>query len=140
MFDLFFFFKQKTAYDMRISDLSSDVCSSDLPLVPAGGARAGDRAVPDRERVCQCGRRGARRAAARTRRPRRAARMAMGVHSTFFGPIKYAILPQHLRDDEFLGGIGLVEEGTYIAVLAGTIAAGRDCTRLNARYKCAHRM
>src|SRR3546814_13161554 len=30
---LFFFFKQKTAYEMRISDWSSDVCSSDLPLV-----------------------------------------------------------------------------------------------------------
>src|SRR3546814_2076235 len=34
----FFFFKQKTAYEMRISDWSSDVCSSDLILIPAGGA------------------------------------------------------------------------------------------------------
>jgi len=50
--------------------------------------------------------------------------LAMGVHSTFFGPIKYAILPQHLRDDEVLGGTGLVEAGTYIAILAGTITAG----------------
>jgi MFS family permease len=49
---------------------------------------------------------------------------AMGVHSTFFGPIKYAILPQHLHDDEVLGGTGLVEAGTYIAILAGTILAG----------------
>jgi MFS family permease len=49
---------------------------------------------------------------------------AMGVHSTFFGPIKYAILPQHLRDEEILGGTGLVEAGTYIAILAGTILAG----------------
>ncbi|WP_368667150.1 MFS transporter, partial [Novosphingobium sp. 18050] len=49
---------------------------------------------------------------------------AMGVHSTFFGPIKYAILPQHLRDGEVLSGTGLVEAGTYIAVLAGTIVAG----------------
>jgi MFS family permease len=49
---------------------------------------------------------------------------AMGVHSTFFGPIKYAILPQHLRHDEVLGGTGLVEAGTYIAILLGTIAAG----------------
>lgn len=48
----------------------------------------------------------------------------MGVHSTFFGPIKYAILPQHLRKDEVLAGTGLVEAGTYIAVLAGTILAG----------------
>lgn len=49
---------------------------------------------------------------------------AMGIHSTFFGPIKYAILPQHLRDGEVLGGTGLVEAGTYIAILAGTILAG----------------
>ncbi|CAN5176887.1 MFS transporter [soil metagenome] len=49
---------------------------------------------------------------------------AMGVHSTFFGPIKYAILPQHLRSEEVLGGTGLVEAGTYIAILAGTILAG----------------
>ena len=48
----------------------------------------------------------------------------MGVHSTFFGPIKYAILPQHLRRDEVLGGTGLVEAGTYIAILGGTILAG----------------
>ena len=53
-----------------------------------------------------------------------AAVLAMGVHSTFFGPIKYAILPQHLRHDEVLGGTGLVEAGTYIAILLGTIAAG----------------
>lgn len=49
---------------------------------------------------------------------------AMGIHSTFFGPIKYAILPQHLEDDEVLGGTGLVEAGTYIAILLGTILAG----------------
>jgi MFS family permease len=49
---------------------------------------------------------------------------AMGVHSTFFGPIKYAILPQHLEPDEVLGGTGLVEAGTYIAILGGTILAG----------------
>lgn len=52
------------------------------------------------------------------------AMLAMGIHSTFFGPIKYAILPQHLEDDEVLGGTGLVEAGTYIAILAGTILAG----------------
>lgn len=49
---------------------------------------------------------------------------AMGVHSTFFGPIKYAILPQHLEDREVLAGTGLVEAGTYIAILFGTILAG----------------
>jgi MFS family permease len=50
--------------------------------------------------------------------------LGMGVHSTFFGPIKYAILPQHLHPDEVLAGTGLVEAGTYIAILAGTILAG----------------
>jgi MFS family permease len=48
----------------------------------------------------------------------------MGVHSTFFGPIKYAILPQHLQSSEVLAGTGLVEAGTYLAILAGTILAG----------------
>src|SRR5919112_3092347 len=49
---------------------------------------------------------------------------AMGIHSTFFGPIKYAILPQHLEPEEVLGGTGLVEAGTYIAILGGTIVGG----------------
>jgi Na+/melibiose symporter-like transporter len=53
-----------------------------------------------------------------------AALLAMGVHSTFFGPIKYAILPQHLHANEVLAGTGLVEAGTYLAILAGTILAG----------------
>src|ERR671913_1351728 len=53
-----------------------------------------------------------------------AALTAMGVHSTFFGPIKYAILPQHLESDEVLGGTGLVEAGTYIAILGGTLLGG----------------
>jgi len=48
----------------------------------------------------------------------------LGLQSTFFGPIKYAILPQHLAKDEVLGGTGLVEAGTYIAILAGTILGG----------------
>ena len=49
---------------------------------------------------------------------------AMGIHSTFFGPIKYAILPQHLESGEVLAGTGLIEAGTYIAILGGTILAG----------------
>ncbi len=53
-----------------------------------------------------------------------AALFAMGVHSTFFGPIKYAILPQHLDDDQVLGGTGLVEAGKYVAILLGTIVGG----------------
>ena len=48
----------------------------------------------------------------------------LGIHSTFFGPIKYAILPQHLEEDDVLGGTGMVEAGTYLAVLLGTIVAG----------------
>lgn len=48
----------------------------------------------------------------------------MGVHSTLFGPVKYAILPQHLRNDELVGGNGLVEMGTFVAILLGTIAGG----------------
>ena len=50
--------------------------------------------------------------------------LCLGVHSTFFGPIKYAILPQHLSEDDVLGGTGLVEAGTYLAILLGTIIAG----------------
>ncbi|WP_244813713.1 MFS transporter [Caballeronia sp. Lep1P3] len=48
----------------------------------------------------------------------------MGVHSTVFGPVKYAYLPQHLRDDELVGGNGLVEMGTFVAILIGTIVGG----------------
>ncbi len=48
----------------------------------------------------------------------------LGVHSAFFGPIKYAILPQHLKEDEVLGGTGLVEAATYLAILSGTVMAG----------------
>lgn len=49
---------------------------------------------------------------------------AMGTHSSLFGPVKYSILPQHLREDELVGGNGLVEMGTFLAILAGTIGAG----------------
>ena len=48
----------------------------------------------------------------------------MGLQSTFFGPIKYAIIPQHLHEDEVMGGTGLVEAGTFIAILAGQLLAG----------------
>ena len=48
----------------------------------------------------------------------------MGVHSTLFGPVKYAILPQHLKSEELIGGNGLVEMGTFVAILLGTIAGG----------------
>ncbi len=48
----------------------------------------------------------------------------MGLHSTVFGPIKYAILPQVLRREELVGGNGLVETGTSMAILVGMIAGG----------------
>ncbi|WP_432720336.1 MFS transporter [Jeongeupia wiesaeckerbachi] len=46
----------------------------------------------------------------------------MGVHSTLFGPLKYSILPQYLKPQELLGGNGLIEMGTFIAILLGQIA------------------
>ncbi|GGE08698.1 hypothetical protein GCM10011529_13910 [Polymorphobacter glacialis] len=48
----------------------------------------------------------------------------MGVHSTVFGPVKYAILPQHLAANELLLGTGLVEGATFVAILLGQIAGG----------------
>ena len=48
----------------------------------------------------------------------------MGLHSTLFGPVKYAYLPQHLKPQELVGGNGLVESGTFIAILLGTIVGG----------------
>ncbi|HZS81897.1 MAG TPA: acyl-[ACP]--phospholipid O-acyltransferase [Stellaceae bacterium] len=48
----------------------------------------------------------------------------MGVHSTFFGPLKYGILPAHLAQRELLGGNALIEAGTFLAILIGTIAGG----------------
>ncbi len=48
----------------------------------------------------------------------------MGLHSTLFGPVKYAYLPQVLKGGEIVGGNGLVEMGTFVAILIGTIAAG----------------
>ena len=53
-----------------------------------------------------------------------AATFLMGLHSTLFGPVKYAYLPQHLRDHELVGGNGLVEMGTFVAILLGTMAGG----------------
>ncbi|MBN3762661.1 MFS transporter [Burkholderia sp. Ac-20365] len=48
----------------------------------------------------------------------------MGVHSTVFGPVKYAYLPQHLEKSELVGGNGMVEMGTFVAILLGTILGG----------------
>ena len=47
-----------------------------------------------------------------------------GVQSALFGPVKYAFLPQHLEPEEIVGGNGLVEMGTFVAILLGTILGG----------------
>ena len=48
----------------------------------------------------------------------------LGLHSTLFGPVKYAIMPQHLHADELVGGNALIEAGTFVAILIGTLAGG----------------
>src|SRR5262245_36588009 len=48
----------------------------------------------------------------------------LGTHSTVFGPIKYALLPQHLRESELVAGNALIEAGTFLAILFGTILGG----------------
>ncbi|MDR0564547.1 MAG: MFS transporter [Azoarcus sp.] len=48
----------------------------------------------------------------------------LGLQSTLFGPVKYSILPQHLHADELVGGNALVEAGTFVAILIGTLAGG----------------
>lgn len=48
----------------------------------------------------------------------------LGIQATFFGPVKYALLPQALTDRELVGGNALVEMGTFVAILLGTLAAG----------------
>lgn len=48
----------------------------------------------------------------------------MGTHSTFFGPIKYAYLPQAMHDDELVGANGLFQMGTSMAILTGMMMAG----------------
>jgi acyl-[acyl-carrier-protein]-phospholipid O-acyltransferase / long-chain-fatty-acid--[acyl-carrier-protein] ligase len=48
----------------------------------------------------------------------------MGAQSTFFGPIKYGILPEKIEEDELIGGNGLIEAGTFISILLGTLVGG----------------
>ena len=48
----------------------------------------------------------------------------MGLHSTIFGPVKFAYLPQHLDERELTGGNGMVEMGTFVAILLGQVAGG----------------
>ena len=58
----------------------------------------------------------------------------MGLHSTIFGPVKYSYLPQHLAPTELTGGNGLVEMGTFVAILLGTMAGGILAGDLGAQY------
>jgi 1-acyl-sn-glycerol-3-phosphate acyltransferase len=48
----------------------------------------------------------------------------MGLHSTLFGPVKYAYLPQALHPQELTGGNGMVEMGTFVAILLGNLVGG----------------
>ncbi len=48
----------------------------------------------------------------------------MGLHSTLFGPVKFAYLPQVLEQRELTGGNGMVEMGTFVAILLGNVAGG----------------
>lgn len=50
-----------------------------------------------------------------------AAVAGMGLHSTLFGPVKYAYLPQHLQTEELTGGNGMVEMGTFVGILLGEV-------------------
>ena len=50
-----------------------------------------------------------------------AALFRMGMHSTLFGPVKYSYLPQHLKESELIGGNGMVEMGSFVAILLGQI-------------------
>lgn len=65
----------------------------------------------------------------------------MGLQSTLFGPVKYALLPQHLGRDELMRGNGWIEAGTFVAILLGTVAgglmaAGGDAARLPLGFAC----
>ncbi len=58
----------------------------------------------------------------------------MGAQSAFFSPAKYSILPQHLKEEELIAGNGLIQMGTYLAILTGTIAGGLMILRENGIY------
>ncbi len=51
-----------------------------------------------------------------------AAVVGMGLHSTLFGPVKYAYLPQQLKPEELVGGNGVIEMGTFVGILLGEVA------------------
>lgn len=61
----------------------------------------------------------------------------MGTQSAFFGPAKYALLPQHLQKEELVSGNALVETGTFLAILMGTLLAGVIANQAGATYIAA---
>ncbi|EOX3446273.1 MFS transporter [Vibrio cholerae] len=61
----------------------------------------------------------------------------MGTQSAFFGPVKYALLPQQLKSEELVPGNALVETGTFLAILLGTLGAGLIASADNAHYFAA---
>ncbi|WP_394125814.1 MFS transporter [Vibrio hepatarius] len=61
----------------------------------------------------------------------------MGTQSAFFGPVKYALLPQQLKSNELVPGNALVETGTFLAILLGTLGAGVIASADNAKYVAA---
>ncbi len=61
----------------------------------------------------------------------------MGTQSAFFGPVKYALLPQQLKSNELVPGNALVETGTFLAILIGTLGAGVIASAENANYVAA---
>lgn len=60
----------------------------------------------------------------------------LGLQATLFGPVKYALLPQHLRPEELVGGNAWIDAGTFVAILLGTLAGGA----LAAAGDAAHRI
>ena len=63
----------------------------------------------------------------------------LGLHSTLFGPVKFAYLPQHLDERELTGGNGMVEMGTFVAILLGNVVGGLliALPEVGARYVAA---
>jgi len=58
----------------------------------------------------------------------------MGTQSTFFGPSKYSIIPDHLKENEIVAGNGLLDGGTFLAILTGTIVGGILINTDNGEY------
>lgn len=58
----------------------------------------------------------------------------MGTQSAFFGPCKYSIIPQHLKEEEFVGANGLMEMGTFLSILVGTMVGAYCIVQVNGEF------